>query len=201
MTVESITRAAGTEGERVLGVPVDATGPVVDPVGAADPLARLPGWLLDHVSFLREPLTALRGDPDEINANAATLRSAARDMLAIAKEQANGEMATLGLALDATAAIAVITGKLVHALRGIVFGIISALVTDLARGAMIATATASHTAGGSIAVFVGAANARATATATLVRDRIAALMSALDRQAGRLAELENLMAALEFERA
>lgn len=95
MTVEEITRAATAETARLLGGPVDPAQPVTDPVGDADPLDRLPGWLLDHVAFLRGPLAALRGDPAEINANAAKLRSAAADMLAVAAEQADDDMATL----------------------------------------------------------------------------------------------------------
>ena len=103
MTVEELTRAAQAEAERLLCGPVDPAEPVTDPVGDADPLAQLPGWLHDHVAFLRSPLAALRGDPAEINANAAKLRTAAQDMLAVAAEQANDDMATLGRAIDATA--------------------------------------------------------------------------------------------------
>jgi hypothetical protein len=186
--VASIVRAAEADGALVLGVPVSAEGPVADPVGTADALAGLPGWLLPQVAFLRDALEALRGDPAEINANAATLRSAAEDLKA--------EGLALGEALDGTAAMAVISGKLVHELRGIVFGMVCELATDLTKNALIAVAAAPHTNGGSIAVFCGVANARAAATAGRIRDRIATLLEALDRQADRLAELEALMQAV-----
>jgi hypothetical protein len=197
--VAAIVRAAVAE--QVLGVGVAAAGPVVDPVGLADPLTQLPDWLAGHVSFLRGPLDALRGDPDEINGNAATLRSAAREMHAVAEEQANDEMVALAMAIDATATITVVTGKLVHVLRGVVFGMVAALVTDLARGALLATATAAHTSGGSIAVFTGSAHARALATARRIRGLIATLMDTLDRQTARLTELDNLMSSLDYGRA
>jgi hypothetical protein len=200
VTVEAITRAAQAEAERLLGAPVDPAEPVTDPVGDADPLDRLPDWLLDHVAFLRAPLSALRGDPAEINANAAKLRAAATDMLAVAAEQANDDMATLGRAIDATATITVLTGTLVHRTRAVAFGMVAALVTDLARGALLAEATAQDTSGGSIAVFTGNARARAVATATLLHTRITALVAALARQAARLTELDELMNALNYER-
>jgi hypothetical protein len=44
------------------------------------------GWLLEHVSFLREPLDALLGNPDEINANIDQLKSSAAEMRTIAQE-------------------------------------------------------------------------------------------------------------------
>lgn len=200
MTVEEITRAAQADAERLLGGPADPAEPVTDPVGDADPLDRLPGWLLDHVAFLRSPLAALRGDPADINANVAKLRAAAQDMLAVAAEQANDDMATLGRAIDATATITALTGTLVHRTRAVAFGTIAALVTDLARGALLAEATAQATSGGSIAVCTSNARARAVATATLLHAQITALVSALARQAARLAELAALMNALNYER-
>lgn len=192
--VESIIRAAEAEGEVDGGARISATAPVTDPVGTADPLAHVPGWLLPHLSFLRDPLEALRGDPADINANAAKLRSAADDL----KADGNDAMTALGQAIEGTAAIAVISGRLVHDLRGIVFGMVCELATELTKNAHLAIAAAPHTNGGSIAVFCGVANTRAAALAADIRDRIATLLDALGRQADRLGELDKLMGQQDF---
>src|SRR5262245_24299044 len=80
--VSAITSDAESEGEKVCDVALSAVGVVTDTIGfAIDPLGSVltagVGWLLEHISFLREPLDALLGNPDEINANIDQLKSAA----------------------------------------------------------------------------------------------------------------------------
>jgi uncharacterized protein YukE len=220
--VGAITSDAESEGEQVVDVALSATGAVIDTVGAAiDPFGAIVsagvGWLLEHVSFLREPLDALLGNPDEINANVDALKSAAAEMKTIAEEhrqdlgtiaewtgeaadayhgsltQLAEELDSMGLTLDGTAAVVGISGMLVTTLRGIVFDIIAALITELIRYALIAAASAAVTFGGSIAAFCGVAGARAVATATRIAGKISKLISGLGRQAGRLADLGRAM--------
>jgi uncharacterized protein YukE len=223
--VDSITSDAESEGQQVVDVALSATGAVIDTVGAAiDPFGAIVsagvGWLLEHVSFLREPLDALLGNPDEINANTDALKSAAVEMHTIAEEhrqdlttiaswtgeaadayhaslsQLAEELESMGKTLDGTAAVVGISGMLVVTLRGIVFDIIAALITELIRYALIAAASAAFTFGGSIAAFVGVAGARAAATAARISGKIAKLLSGLGRQAGRLSELGRAMSRL-----
>jgi uncharacterized protein YukE len=220
--VGSITSDAESEGEKVVDVALSAAGAVVDTIGmAADPLGFIVsagvGWLLEHVSFLREPLDALLGNPDEINANVDALKSAAVEMKTIAAEHREDlstiatwqgeagdsyarsltemadELESLGMTLDGTAAVVGISGMLVTTLRGIVFDIIASLITELVRYALIAAASAAVTFGGSIAAFCGVAGARAAATAARISGKIAKLISGLGRQAGRLAKLADAM--------
>lgn len=223
--VDSITSDAESEGEKVVDVALSATGVVIDTIGmAVDPFGYIVsagvGWLLEHVSFLREPLDALLGNPDEINANVDALKSAAAEMKTIAQEhredlktvaewqgeaadkyhgslsQLAEELESMGMTLDGTAAVVGISGMLVTTLRGIVFDIISSLITELVRYALIAAASAAFTFGGSIAAFVGVAGARAAATAARISGKIAKLIAGLGRQAGRLSKLGQSMQQL-----
>jgi uncharacterized protein YukE len=220
--VDSITSDAESEGEQIVDVALSATGAVIDTIGmAVDPFGAIVGagvgWLLEHVSFLREPLDALLGNPDEINANVDALKTAAAEMRTIAQEhrqdlatiadwqgdaadayhgsltQLAEELDSMGMTLDGTAAVVGISGMLVTTLRGIVFGIISSLITELIRYALIAAASAVCTFGGSIAAFCGVAGARAAATAARISGKISKLIGGLGRQAGRLGDLGRAM--------
>jgi uncharacterized protein YukE len=220
--VESITSDSESEGAKVLNVSISAAGAVVDTIGAAiDPLGAVlnagVGWLLEHVSFLREPLDALLGNPDEINANIDQLKSSAAEMRTIAQEhrqdlntvgewngqgadayrnslnQMADELESLGKTLEGTAAVAGISGMLVTTLRGIVFGLISSVIAELIRDALIAAASAVCTFGGSIAAFLGVASARAAATAAKIAGKITKLLEGFGRQGGRLAKLLEAM--------
>ena len=223
--VGAITNDSESEGEKVVDIALSATGAVVDTIGMAiDPFGYIVsagvGWLLEHVSFLREPLDALLGNPDEINANVDALKSAAAEMKTIAAEhrqdlstvaewqgkagdaytnsltQMADELESLGMTLDGTAAVVGISGMLVTTLRGIVFDVIASLITELIRYALIAAASAVVTFGGSIAAFCGVAGARAAATAARISGKISKLLAGLGRQAGRLAKLANSMESL-----
>jgi len=223
--VDSITSDSESEGEKVVDVALSASGVVIDTIGmAVDPFGYIVGagvgWLLEHVSFLREPLDALLGNPDEINANVDALKSAAAEMKTIAEEhrqdlttvaewqgdaadkyhsslsQLAEELDSMGLTLDGTAAVVGISGMLVTTLRGIVFDIIASLITELVRYALIAAASAAFTFGGSIATFLGVAGARAASVAMKISGKITKLISGLGRQAGRLAKLAKSMSKL-----
>jgi uncharacterized protein YukE len=223
--VDSIVSDSESEGEKTVGVAIAAAGAVVDTVGAmADPLGALlnagVGWLLEHVSFLREPLDALLGNPDAINANVDQLKQAAAEMRTLADEhrqdlatvgdwngeaadayrlsltQAAEELESLGKTIDGTAAVAGISGMLVTTLRGIVFGLISSVIAELIRDALIAAASAVITLGGSIAAFCGVGAARAAATASKIAGKITKLLEGFARQGGRIAKLAESMEKL-----
>lgn len=223
--VSAITSDAESEGEKVVDVGLSALGVVTDTIGfAVDPFGAVlsagVGWLLEHVSFLREPLDALLGNPDEINANLDTLKSAALEMHTIAEEhrqdltsldgwtgqaadayrasmaQLSEELDSMGSTLDGTAAVVGISGMLVTTMRGIVFDIISSLIAELIKGALIAVASAVVSLGSSIAAYAGYAGARAAMTASKVASKISKLLGGLGRQAGRLGELARAMEKL-----
>lgn len=223
--VSSLTSDAESEGERVVDVGLSAAGVVTDTIGfAIDPLGSAltagVGWLLEHISFLREPLDALLGNPDEINANVDALKSAAAEMRAIAEEHRQDlgsvadwtgetadvytgsmnrlaeELDSMGMTLDGTAAVVGISGMLVTTLRGIVFDLIASVIAELVKGALIAAASAVVTFGGSVAAFCGFAATRAAMTASKIAGKIGKLIGGLGRQTGRLAELGKAMERL-----
>jgi uncharacterized protein YukE len=223
--VQSLTADAEGEGPDVIDVALGAAGMVTDVVGfAANPLAGLAsagvGWLLEHVSFLREPLDALLGNPDEINGNVDQLKSAALEMKMIAREhredmgsvddwsgeasdafranmeQMAGEYEALGSTMDGTAAIYALSGALVCELRAMVFELISDLIGELIASALIAAASAVVTFGGSIAAFAGYAGTRAAMLATKIAGKLTKLSAAMTRMGGRLAKLGEKMKGL-----
>ncbi|MBM7774090.1 uncharacterized protein YukE [Actinokineospora baliensis] len=220
--VDSLTAESEGEGVDVIDVALGGAGVVVDVVGlAANPLGALAsagvGWLLEHIDFIREPLDALLGDPDEINANVDQLKQAAVEMKMIAEEHRRdlgtvpdwegdsgdtfraemdrmaGEYEALGSTMDGTAAIYALSGALVCELRSLVFGWISDLVGELITGALIAAASAVVSFGGSIAAFAGYAGGRAAMLATKMATRLSKLGAAMGRMGGRLAKLAHKM--------
>jgi uncharacterized protein YukE len=223
--VTSITSDSESEGEKVCDVALSAAGVVTDTIGfAIDPLGSVlsagVGWLLEHVSFLREPLDVLLGNPDEINANIDQLKQAALEMHTIAAEhgqdlstiddwtgatadaykgsmsQLSEELESMAATLDGTAAVVGISGMLVTTMRGIVFGLISDVIAELVKGALIAAASAVVTLGSSIAAYCGYAGTRAAMTASKCATKISKLIGGLGRQAGRLGELGKAMQRL-----
>lgn len=216
--VDTITADAEGEGPEIVDVALAGVGAVADTVGTLiDPFGAIisagVGWLLEHVSFLREPLDALLGDPDAINTNIDQLKSAAAEIRGIAEqhrqdlaaaqdwagptadrfrasmEQAATEIEALSKTMDGTATVVAVSGTLVVMLRGIVVDLITTLITELIRDALIAAASAVVTLGGSIAAFLGVATARAAAVASRIATRIGKLLGGFARQGTRLAKL------------
>jgi uncharacterized protein YukE len=223
--VQSVGSDAESETERVLDITFGAIGAAASTVGLVlDPIGTLltagVGWLIEHVSFLREPLDMLMGDPDEIQRHVDGLKKEAEQVRQVADEHAQllasfqgwtgqagdafrasmdklgGELAALAETVDGTAKIAAVSGVLVVTLRDIVRDLIATLFAELIRGALIAAATAIPTFGGSIAAFVGYAAGRAAALGAQIASRIARLLAALGRQGTRLAKLGTAMADL-----
>lgn len=229
--VDTLTGESEGEGVDVIDATIGGVGMVVDVIGsAANPLGALfsagVGWLMEHISFIREPLDALLGNPDEINANTDQLKQAAVEVKMIAQEhredteamgaswsgEANEAFRTnqkelaaqyeaLGKTMDGTAAIYAISGALVCELRALVFDWISDLIGELIAGAIIAAASAAPTFGGSIATYCGYAGTRAGMLASKMASRLAKLVKAMERFGARIAKItekmEGLMKGLE----
>jgi uncharacterized protein YukE len=223
--VSSIQDDSQSEGEKVLDVSINAAGAIADTVAfAADPLAGLltagVGWLLEHVSFLREPLDMLLGNPDEIQANVDRLKTYAANVKETADahkqdmtnfqdwtgqaadafhdnmDRLGGELASLGLTVEGTATVVAVSGVLVTTLRGIVRDLIASLIAELIEGALIAAASAVFTFGASIAGFIGYAVGRAAALGAKIAGKISKLIAGMARQGSRLAKLGEAMGEL-----
>jgi len=224
--VDTLTGDSEGEGVDVIDAAIGGAGMVVDVVGsAANPLASVfsagVGWLMEHISFIREPLDALLGNPDEINANTDQLKQAALEVKTIAQEhrddveamggswsgdsaeafrknqqQLAAQYEALGKTMDGTAAIYAISGALVCELRALVFDWISDLVGELIAGALIAAASAGPTFGGSIAAYCGYSGTRAGMLATKMAGRLSKLLSAMERFGARIAKITEKMSGL-----
>jgi uncharacterized protein YukE len=224
--VQSIQDGSQSEGQKVCGVAVDAAGAISDTVSfAMDPLAGIltagVGWLFEHVQFLREPLDALMGDPDEIQQNVDQLKAQAANLAQLADQhnqdqqavkpgwsgdagdafhssmdRLGGELASLGKTVEGSASVVAMSGALVTTLRGIVLDLISSLIAELIEGALVAAATAVITFGASIAGFIGYAVGRAAALGAKIAGQIAKLVSGLARQGSRLSQLGDAMGRL-----
>ncbi|MFE9748649.1 WXG100 family type VII secretion target [Saccharothrix saharensis] len=223
--VKTIEGDAQSETERVLDITFGAidvvastVALVVDPIGTL--LAAGIGWLIEHVSFLREPLDMLMGDRDAIQAHIEQVKAdakAIRDQAELHKtamaqftgwegkageafkqsmDRLGGELDSLAEVVDGTARVTAVTGTLIIILRDIVRDLIAGLLAQLVKGALIAAAAAVFTLGASIVGFIGYAVGAATALAVQIGARIAKLIAALGRQAARLGKLGGSMGTL-----
>lgn len=151
---------------------------------AADPLAGLiswgVGWLIEHVSFLREPFDALMGNPDAIQALSQTWQNVGQELRAVADDYRDFVQSQTvnwqGIAGDAYRTVAGAhaagidaagvagqgmavgvagAGAVVGTVRGIVRDLISGAIGDIASAVIkwgVATvATAGIALGGAIA--------------------------------------------------
>jgi uncharacterized protein YukE len=224
--VGSITSDSEGAAGQVADVAISGAGAVVDTVAAlADPLNALinagVGWLLQHVSFLHEPLDMLLGNPDAINAQIDSLKTAAAQVRTEAQQhdatmrqqvqswegqaaagykqqmdQMTGELTALSHTLDGTATVVGISGTLVMTIRGIVYGLISQFVSELIEHALIALASSWFTLGGSIAAFIGETVAKAAEVASKVAGKLSKLIEGLAGNAQQMAKLGEMMESL-----
>jgi hypothetical protein len=172
------------------------------------------GWLIEHVDFLREPVDALAGDPDDVLAQARSWQHLAGELQAAAAEQqraatvpgwegtaaagyrqAAGE---LQVALREAAAQAAELSRLVL-LTGVAVGTVRALIRDaiaeflatVVQYLLAAGTLAFLTAGGSLATVVLSIVVRAVELAQDIGRRVQRLLDALVEAggaAGRIAE-------------
>jgi hypothetical protein len=159
------------------------------------------GWVIEHVGFLREPLDALAGDPDEVLAEArrwdlvaVELRAVAGDFRAATVPGWEGAAATnhrravddLAAALSAGADQAAALSRLVLA-TGAAVGTVRALIRDtivdfvsaVVQYLLAAGTLAFLTAGGSLASVVLTVVVRALEVAEDIARRVRQLLDVL----------------------
>ncbi|MCW0213523.1 MAG: hypothetical protein OJJ54_09195 [Pseudonocardia sp.] len=204
-----------------VAVGLDTLGGVIDPVGTL--LSAGVGWAIEHLSFLREPLDALMGDPDAIVASADSWHHLSRVLGAQAQRHGNdvavdlrgwtGEAAvaygaaSLGLdrslrtasrSAETLAEVVLASGARVGAVRAVVRDAVAAFVADLVSW-LLATAV---TAGAAGAAMIPAMLAEASALALRIADRIAETVRALDDGADALkAAVSGLLVEVRAVRA
>ncbi|GAB3435052.1 hypothetical protein [Actinophytocola sediminis] len=198
---------------------LDVLGFVANPLGTL--VGGGIGWLIEHVSFLKEPLDDLAGDPGAINGVAATWGAVAQECATISQEYATAatsetttwtgasgdayraaaaQVAEQVKALEG-AASAVSTGVrasgiLVATVRGIIRDIIADVVAEFLIAAVSALATSWCSFGASVAAFTGWAVARAAATAGKIAGKVSKLLMKLAQAIRKFDKLRGASNAL-----
>ncbi|WP_198680833.1 hypothetical protein [Lentzea terrae] len=223
--IDGISKDAESETEKALDITFNAIGAASATVMlAVDPLGTLIGagigWLIEHVSFLRDALNQVMGDPDEIKANVDANKAKAVELRQLAEDHKSGlatfdgwtgasserfkasmdgmtqELEDLANAVESKAKIVAIMGMLVTVLRDIVRDMIAQLLGSLIGGAIAAAAAMIPTFGASIPIFIGFAVGKAVALGVNIASRVARVVAALGRQMKRIGDLDDIMAKI-----
>jgi len=223
--IDDISKDAESETEKALDITFNAIGAASATVMLAiDPLGSIigagVGWLIEHVSFLRDALNQLMGNPEEIQANVEATKARAAELRVLAEDHKSGlatfdgwtgsaseaykksmdgmsqELDELAQAVETKAKIVAIMGMLVTVLRDIVRDLISQLLGSLIGGAILAAAAMIPTFGASIPAFIGFAVGKAVALGTNIASRVARVVAALARQMKRIGDLDGIMAKI-----
>jgi hypothetical protein len=198
---------------------LDVLGFVANPLGTL--VGGGIGWLIEHVSFLKEPLDDLAGDPGAVNGVAATWGAVGKECAKVADEYARAATSETaswkgesGDAYRATAAELAeqikalegaanavsngvrFSGILVATVRGIIRDIIADVVAEFLIAAVSALATSWCSFGASIAAFTGWAVARAAATAGKIAGKVSKLLMKLAMAIRKFDKLRGASTAL-----
>ncbi|MET9259966.1 hypothetical protein [Amycolatopsis sp. NPDC004079] len=205
--------AVGVEiGVSIVGAIADTAAFVMDPFGKL--IAAGLGWLIEHISFLKEGLDKLAGKPEAINKmaeelhkTAENLRNAAKDLdTTLQKTVANwqgdgaeafkknigdrrGQIDSAGHAVDAAGYVVKTTMALVSVVRSLIRDLITTFLGDVIATMLIALAMAAFTFGASIVVGVGNVIRSGISLALTMASKIARVVGLGGRTASRLAQL------------
>lgn len=189
---------------------LDALGAVADPLGAFAEAGL--GWAMEHVSWLREPLDQLCGDPGEIEDRARAWEALARSLTGRATELdesvrraaqgwsgtaadgyldgASDRRAELSRVAGTAAEVARLvleSGVMVGTERAVIRNAIASFVVTAVRWLAVALGTGGVGAPAAVAALV----ADAAVTASNMADGVAAVL----RELGRLSRLADELAA------
>ncbi|SFR29266.1 hypothetical protein SAMN04488564_11864 [Lentzea waywayandensis] len=198
---------------------LDVLGFVANPLGTL--VGAGIGWLIEHVSFLKEPLDDLAGDPGAINVVAAAWGEVAKACAKVGNDYAQAATSQTGTwtgqsgdsyrtaastlaeqikalegAANAVATGIRGTGILVAAVRGIIRDIVADVVAEFIIAAVTALATSWCSFGASIAAFTGWAVARAAATAGKIAGKVSKLLMKLAQAVRKFDNLKGVSDAL-----
>ncbi|WP_037362457.1 PPE domain-containing protein [Amycolatopsis orientalis] len=185
---------------------LDLLGVAMDPLGALASAGV--GWLIEHISFLKDGLDKLAGNPEAVTAKATTWENIAKQLEKSAGEYeqaaakvrpdfqgqggsayqntAAGYVATLkgasGQAKGTSAGMQV-AAALVGTERGIIRDMISSFVGELIVKGLAALAASWCTFGGTIAAFIADTVVEGGILAEKISSRIAKVVEQLDKLA------------------
>lgn len=186
-----------------------------------DPLGKLieagVGWLIEYVSFLREPLDWLAGDPGQITAQARTWHNASQAMTSMAQDYPRDAAAVTGWdgaaaaeyrgavqdyahhlrraagAADDVAGEILNSGAAVATVRSLIRDLIVGFISAAIKRALVAVAAAFGTFGGSAIAFGLHLGAEAALLAADITGRIQKLLDVLAASGGRLQEAASVL--------
>lgn len=219
--IKQLSNEAKEEGVPIVGHTLEGLDNVGDGGGGAlDPFAQLFasgfGWIIDSVSFLREPIDKLDGDAPAVQTAVDAMKSITENLTYVAHghredipslddwqgEAAEAHRASmkllheelLGLAkvVEGLGTLAAVSGAMVITLRKIVRELVATAIGSIIIILAAAVAAAIWTFGASIAVGIAASVAAAIAVMIESARRITMLQEALGRQADRMGELEGI---------
>jgi uncharacterized protein YukE len=192
-------------------VGVGAMSVISDPFETA--LAAGVGWLIEHVSFLREPLDALAGNANAIMAHAQTWQNIAQQLNATAQRRA-GDLRSLdswqgtardGYQVAATQQVDVIrssaqaadqlsrevitTGAVIGTVRTLIRDLIARFIAKMVERAVLALAGAIETVGATVAAFIADLVAEGVALAGTIAGKIAELIKVVARSSASVTAL------------
>ncbi|ROP36082.1 hypothetical protein [Saccharothrix texasensis] len=210
--IEAIGAEAAAEPDSVVGRPTGGQFP-------EDPFASLrgvAGWAVDYVTFLREPIDQLQGDPQSVQATVDAIRSGAERMRELASTQRDtlakpqgwtgkaqeayqtsmdalgGELDSLAGAMAAKGVVVENSGAMVRALREALLHTVGQYSHSLVPGAISAYVFAPITFGASIAMFLASVVDSATQLGTSIAAKMDDLNATLTRQVDRVKQLDEI---------
>lgn len=229
--VKKLANDAKQEGVPIVGHTLEGLDNVGDGGGGAlDPFAQLFaagfGWMIDSISFLREPIEQLDGDSAAVQTAVDSMKTVTENLTYVAHghrediptlDDWQGEAAeahrasmkllheeilSLGIVVEGLGTLTAVSGAMVITLRKIVRDLVATAIAAVVIIMGAAIAAAFWTMGASIAVGIAASIAAAIAVMIESARRITMLMDALGRQTGRMGELETIAEniATELER-
>jgi hypothetical protein len=213
-TADSLSRASEGDfaeiGMNAAALGLDLLGAAMDPVGALATAGI--GWLIEHLSFLREPLDWLAGNGDKIKAAVTTWNQVAADLHNIGEQQdkavkselscweqgtaaekfrqSQGELAAEITAVSRTctfvASEIASAGTITAAIRGMIRDLIALFIWEVIRNAVIALASSVVSLGSSIAAFSAWAVGRGAVVLGKITQQMAKLVKLVMRVMSRL---------------
>jgi uncharacterized protein YukE len=210
--IEAIGKDAEAEPASVVGRPTGGQFPD----NPFESLQGVAGWAVAYVTFLRDPIDQLQGEPQNVQAIVDAIRSAAERMRELAatqretlakpqgwtgkaQEAYQTSMDALGEELDSFADVVAVkgvvvenSGAMVQALREALLHTVGQYSNSLVPGAITAYVFAPITFGASIAMFLGSVVDSATQLGANIAAKMDDLNAALARQVDRVKELDGI---------
>ncbi|GGU53441.1 hypothetical protein [Lentzea flava] len=213
-TIDSASRLSEGDfaefGMNLAATGLDALGAWMDPVGALATAGI--GWLIEHLSFLREPLDWLAGSGDKIKAAVTTWNQVAADLRNVGEQQdkavkselpcweqgtaaekfrqSQGELATEIAAVSKmctfVASEIASAGTITAAIRGMIRDLIALFIWEVIRNAVIALASSWVSLGSSLAAFGAWAVGRGAVVLGKITQQLAKLVKLVARIMSRL---------------